>query len=227
MVMTTPNDQFAQQLVDALEIVDEGDRVNAVLLAINGWNGGGFLSNAELALEISQNQTLQRTRDSDISNWALGDPTAVITDPAGQPAPGWYPIRITRSGALVWEPCIELLKTNLAKGDPAKTGWVSTCYTKPAPNVVMDGFSSPGNMSFTNAKCTGYCRVPATNAAVFTLKKGGAAVGTATFAPGATKPTYAFTGGVCNLVFENIFEVVTPSAQDPTLAGISFTFAGD
>lgn len=115
------NDEFAERLDAALQIEDDVARLAAMESAINDWNGGS-MSNALLAKEVSGNQTLQATRDNDISRWALGTATEVITDPAGQPEPGYYPIRITRSGSIRWFPSIDKLQSEIAKGDKGDRG---------------------------------------------------------------------------------------------------------
>ncbi|AKU43448.1 hypothetical protein CPT_Sansa44 [Caulobacter phage Sansa] len=56
-----------------------------------------------VAAKVTRFTDLAATRDGDISAWAQGTADAVITSPAGQPAPGYYPIRI-QGGATVWIP---------------------------------------------------------------------------------------------------------------------------
>jgi hypothetical protein len=135
------NDEWVVLMEAAESIVDPAARIAAMQAATNDWNGGS-MSNALLAKEVSANQNLQATRDNDISRWALGTATEVITDPAGQPSPGYYPIRITRSGSIVWFPSIAKLQSDIAKGDRGAEGAsAGEIFVKAGGNAASD----PGN----------------------------------------------------------------------------------
>lgn len=101
----------------------------------------------------------------------------------------------------------------------------------PTANAVAFRHTFVRNVNFAAnfAASDGDAMVAATGSAQFTLKKisGGVSsnVGTVTFT-GAT-PAFASTGGAAvSFAAGDIFELVTPTSQDATLAGVSLTLSG-
>lgn len=71
----------------------------------------------------------------------------------------------------------------------------------------------------------GRAEVAATASTVFTIRKNGASVGTATFAAGATSATFSVASTV-SLAAGDTLSITAPASTDATLAGVSFALAG-
>lgn len=179
------------------------------------------ISNADLAQQIVDLVTKWNVREDQMVAWLGGTPTG------GPGNDGLYPLT-NELGVTYMVACPAKMVSVTQKGDPAKVAAVIEVFVKPPPSVIIGGYRSPGIQTFTNTACIGYVKgaLP-TNDAVFTVKKNGSVVGTITILAGTSYPIFNLTGGQVSLVRGDILEVVSPSTQDPTLTGPSFTFAGD
>jgi hypothetical protein len=67
--------------------------------------------------------------------------------------------------------------------------------------------------------------IAATASTVFTLKKNGSSIGTATFAISGTVPTFSF-GSAVTFAVGDVLTITAPATPDATLADISFDLLG-
>ena len=94
------------------------------------------------------------------------------------------------------------------------------CSGKPATSEVIGGAIFPVAGAIVAGSCVAKATVAATASTIFTIAKDGTAVGTITFAAGATLGTVSITAG--NLTANQNVTITAPSSPDATLANISF-----
>ena len=92
--------------------------------------------------------------------------------------------------------------------------------------VLMKANGEPEVIQFRDlAGSRGHADTAATAEAVCTILKNGAAVGSITVAGASQDAAFALTGGLA-LVPGDRLELVAPTTQDATLAGLAFTLIG-
>lgn len=94
------------------------------------------------------------------------------------------------------------------------------CSGKPAASEVVAGAIFPVAGAVNAGNCVAKATVAATASTVFTITKDGAALGTITFAAGATLGTFSITAA--NLTANQHVTITAPATPDATLANISF-----
>jgi len=105
-----------------------------------------------MGAKVTEFTDLTATRDGDISAWSQGTVDAVITDPAGQPEPGHYPIRV-QGGATVWIPSPAAVVSGTQKGDAgANVGQefavvAGTGASDPGAGGIKFNHATPGSIT--------------------------------------------------------------------------------
>lgn len=112
---------------------------SAELLALTlDWSGllpeNGSLP--AMGAKVTEFTDLTAMRDGDISAWSQGEVDAVFTEPAGQPAPGFYPIRI-QGGSTKWVACPA--KVVASAGDASEATTLALAAAEAAQEVVDAG----------------------------------------------------------------------------------------
>jgi hypothetical protein len=95
---------------------------------------------------------------------------------------------------------------------------------------VLMGLSAPGALTVTDALSKAFIPysspTPAGATAVFSLRKNGAAIGTATFSNGSRVGVVALSGGTQTLAAGDYVDVAAPASPDAALTGATITLAG-
>ncbi len=191
---------------------------------VDDWNDGS-VTRIVLANRIS---TILDYDEGWIAEFSLLLTGSATGGPLGD---GYYPIH-TPSGTTVSLPCYAKLAGLMAKGDPGSTVaslmW-SMPSAKPAAGEIYGVYICDTIINLVQAKCAGYAEVGPVASKVFTLKRIRAGVttdiATATFAIGATAPTFVITTPA--LAIGDIVYPVAPASQDSNLFGVSLNFSGN
>lgn len=102
----------------------------------------------------------------------------------------------------------------LAKGFPV------FCGGTPLGSEVVAGHKAPYAYTITQANCSMTAETAATAETIFTLKKNGSSIGTATFAAAGTTATIAITGSPVSVASGDKITLHGPSSADATIADL-------
>lgn len=129
-----------------------------------------------------------------------------------------------------------MVKTNLGdlkeffqKGLPYSFGFsISGLTTAPGGtgSVITIVFAEAVDFADDFAGCYLKAAAAATGSTVFTIKKNGSTVGTATVSASGTTATFVTSGGGTSFAVDDVMTIHCPDTPDATLADIGFGFFG-